>query len=320
MQNMTYDGTYFYAVTTRIASTFGRRDRMTFFRLAEPESTAPFEVNFVSEVNLLSVPGNEIDIGDNEAGPQAIAYSPSDGLTYYLQRSSPLKLDTWVVSILGESPNETVIVTQGPVTQPTSPFFTTPELYLDGGFSQRSAGTLPAWDGNGLQQDLGNIADLSYSSTRDSLWVVNILRSECSKDLVMHGEFQTSVYYFRLRNHTVLQEIGPKSIPITDSPGHPNFTDVVWGVTSGTLQYDAIQDSSVLFPTGRYARVRYTLNASPDGAVTPELLTSQIAQGLRAGEIAPGGTRDIYMRTNIPEGTAIGDQAGSLNVFWQLEE
>ncbi len=320
MQNMTYDGTYFYAVTTRTGSTRGRRDRMIFFRLADSESTAPLGVNFVSEVNLLSVPGNEIDIGDNEAGPQAIAYSSSDGLTYYLQRASPTKLDTWVISILGESPNETVTVSQGPVTQSTSPFFTTPELYLDGGFSQRSAGTLAAWAGNGFQQDLSNIADLSYSSTRDSLWVVNTLRSECSKDLVMHGESQTSVYYFRLRNHTALQEIGPESIPITDQPGHPNFTDVVWGTTSGTLQYDAIQDNSVLFPTGRYARVRYTLNSSPDGFVTPELLTSQITQGLRVGEIAPAGTRDIYMRTNIPEGTSIGDQSGSLKVFWQLEE
>jgi len=319
-QNMTYDGRYFYSLTTRTANTRGLRDRMCFYRLDDIDSDTPYTVGYVNEVNLLSVPGNQIDISDINKGPQCLAYRPHDGLIYYLQRSTPTKLDTWQVSVLGDVPDETLSVAQGPVTKDTGQFATTPELFMHGGFGHADAGNKPAWDGNGYQQDLSNFQDLTCSTARDSLWVTNTLRSECSEDLVRVGETMTNAYLFRWHNHTSLQEVGANSIPITDQPGLPNFEDPVWGTTSGTLDYESVQDNALLFPTGRYARVKYTLNASPDGLTTPELLSSQITQGLRVEDIPASGTKDIYMRTNIPSDTTIGDQTGSLKVFWQLEE
>ena len=103
-------------------------------------------------------------------------------------------------------------------------------------------------------------------------------------------------------------------------PGLANTTDTTWGTASGTLDFETIITDTVLFPTGRFGQVEYTLNATPDGLQTPFLERSQIAQGLKVGEIPASGTRDIFLRTDIPADENIGDQRGRLKVFWQLEE
>jgi hypothetical protein len=95
---------------------------------------------------------------------------------------------------------------------------------------------------------------------------------------------------------------------------------VVWGSLSGTLSYEHLQQNSVLFPTGRYGQVEYTLNSSPDFSTTPQLITSQLNQGIRVGDIPASGTTDIWLRTDLPADQTIGDLTGGLKVFWELPE
>lgn len=319
--SMTFDGKYFYALSTKTPSVAGRRDRMAFFRLADADDTEPFALNFISEINLLSVAGHDIDISDDRAGPQSLAYNSTDSLTYYVQAILPRKLDTWSISITGLPPNEVISVVRGPVRKDSGTFIFAPEPFIQGGFSNSTATNLNSWDGAGANQDINSAGlDLAYSASRDSLWMLNNVRSDRSRDLVMDGELIDDFFFFRHRNHSLVMEIGPRSQPIIDLTAHPNNADPFWGAASGTLSYESIQDNSPLFPTGRFAQVRYTLNASDDGLITPVLLTSQINQGIKVGEIPPAGTKDIFIRTNIPDETTIGDQTANLKVFWQLEE
>ena len=108
--------------------------------------------------------------------------------------------------------------------------------------------------------------------------------------------------------------------PVITLPGLGVDTDPLWGVTSGTLSYQQIQEDSVLFPTGRYAQVEYTLNSNSGNTGTPYLTSSKLAQGLRVDDVPSLGTKTIYLRTNIPEGSSVDEQSGSLKVFWELEE
>jgi hypothetical protein len=103
------------------------------------------------------------------------------------------------------------------------------------------------------------------------------------------------------------------------TPKIPQQSDPLWGVLSGTLDYEQVQTNSILFPTGRYAQLEYKLNSDAGRVYTPYLRQSQVTQGIRVSDIPASGTKSIYLRTNIPEGEAIGDQSGLLKVFWELQ-
>jgi hypothetical protein len=105
-----------------------------------------------------------------------------------------------------------------------------------------------------------------------------------------------------------------------DTPIRPRGNDPKWGALSGTLNFESVQQNSVLFPTGRYGQVEYTLNSSTDFTTTPMLLTSQLDQGIRVGDIPASGTTDLWLRTDIPEGQQLGDLTSGLKVFWELPE
>lgn len=117
-----------------------------------------------------------------------------------------------------------------------------------------------------------------------------------------------------------MAEIDADVITDFSLPGNPNETDGIWGTLSGTLDFELIQEDSVLFPTGRFAQLEYTLNSSADNMTSPHITRSQITQGLRVGEIPASGTKNIFLRTNIPGDKTIGDQQGRLKVFWELNE
>lgn len=105
-----------------------------------------------------------------------------------------------------------------------------------------------------------------------------------------------------------------------DGPIRPQFDDPIWGTASGTLSYETKQPDTVLFPAGRYGQIRYRLNAGTSASVSPILLSSQLDQGIRLGDIPASGTTPLFLRTNIPEGQSLGDLQGRLKVFWELPE
>jgi hypothetical protein len=319
-QNATFDGKYFYVITAQ-DNNAQYRDRMTIYRLGTESAGTTTDITFIARINLQIVAGEEIDTADFRQSPQALAYDRIEGVTYYTQRNSPNKIDSWVITIEGDEGSESVTVLPGPHKKDTGEFLFPPEIFTNGGFTNTSATTLNTWNGSGNLQQIDNFIDLSYSATRDSLFHLVNMRSDRTRDVVMDGLTQNNNFFFRFKNHSCVMEIAPGTpTPIIGEPGHANQNDPHWGSVSGTVGFEPIKDDSVLFPTGRYAQARYTLNASPDGWTTPELLSSQITQGLRVENIPASGTREIYMRTNIPDDTQIGDQSARLKVFWELEE
>jgi hypothetical protein len=127
--------------------------------------------------------------------------------------------------------------------------------------------------------------------------------------------------FWYLHNHTVVVEYGADTLgPQVGTPALANRFDSAWGIISGSLSFEQVAENSVLFPTGRYAQLKYQLNADGTRTHTPYLVSSRVNQGLRINGIPASGTKSIYLRTNIPETETIGDQTGKLKVFWQLRE
>jgi hypothetical protein len=126
---------------------------------------------------------------------------------------------------------------------------------------------------------------------------------------------------FRHQSHSILVEIAADAETTNIDPVFPKFADIRdprWGTLSGSLAFTQVAENSILFPTGRYAQLRYQLNANPARTRTPYLIQSRLNQGLRVSDIPASGTKTIYLRTNIPEDEAIGDQSTNLKVYWEL--
>ena len=134
------------------------------------------------------------------------------------------------------------------------------------------------------------------------------------------GQNVTDHFAYRFHNYSFITEVGAGGVFESELPSIPAIDDAVWGTLSGTLPYNLVQENSALFPTGQFSQLQYQLNADSSGIKTPYLNKSQISQGLRVENIPAEGTKSIFLRTNIPEGTSVAEQTGRLKVFWELQE
>lgn len=176
------------------------------------------------------------------------------------------------------------------------------------------------WDGAGQTQRYRFITDVTYVAARNSFISLTMYRSDRSWDWFDLGINVEDNFQFRFHNYSFITEVGAGGVFESELPSNPASDDAVWGSTSGTLDYKLVQENSALFPTGRFSQLQYQLNSDPASLVTPYLEKSQISQGLRVEGIPAAGTKSIFLRTNIPEGTSIEEQTSRLKVFWELQE
>ncbi len=316
MRQCTYRNGYFYTVTNPLN---GSDDgtHLQVFRLGNDVAnpTDPNSVEFIASIDANTIPGSP---PISETSPiETMLYVADNNLFYYTIRDNERGLYTFDITINGTPPNETVSFAAGPITTTDESFFSSSAMVE--GFSNANANTVNNWDGAGTDQQLRQFLALGYNPDQDSFLFLTALRSNRTRHFVQDGQIGDDHFQFRFHTHTLFLELGAEIQPkVIVTPSWPNVFDATWGTTSGTLAYEAIQENSILFPTGRYAQLQYQLNGNE--AETPRLLESRITQGLRVADIPASGTKNIFLRTNIPSTEVIGDQAGRLKVYWQLQE
>jgi hypothetical protein len=319
MRTVVYRYPYFYSLTD--ADTFysevGIHINVFRFGVNPSEPDDENDVEFVYSVEISTVPGFGF-IGSSRP-VETFTYCSANDLFYFTVRDDD-EIYTMQIAVVGEIPNETFTFSKGPISE-DSLLQLSPTTELTDGFLPTRT-SLNNWDGAGEIQDLKNLTDWTYVPAHDTFALLLNYSSLRTREFIREGEF-TDVLYFlwTYHHHSMVIEVAAETqgADIT-TPKIPNQKDPFWGVLSGTLGYEQLQENSLLFPTGRYAQLEYKLNSDDGRTRTPYLLESQVTQGLRVGEVPASGTKTIYLRTNIPEGTSVGDQTGRLKVFWELQE
>lgn len=193
------------------------------------------------------------------------------------------------------------------------------------GYRRENAGIEPDWIGSqirfgrtgGDNTGTGFTTGMAYNPVRDTYVILRTYMSERSGDYPI-GDSSTGEY--EGENHSFLAEVGAGSYVAYGAGRSPYANDATWGTLSGIVAFEDISTEGFNFPPGRYVQVEYQLNSDVNGRFTPYINTSTLAQGLRIGKIAAGGTKDIYVRTNIPSDQPTGDQVGALKVYWETLE
>jgi len=293
---------------------------------------------WVNEVSFGNIPGLSF-MSDDNPDAMSIAYCPVDGLLYIT-----------IYSLGGESTDDynPHIFALRPSYNPSTEVF---DYSLEigptecqafggpigsrlGGFGRvtneqafarlgaRPEG-VPGTAGDDSSQitlrQLGCHTSLVYNESRDTFVALMNWTSSWSAGVLGDTEFPR----FEDKSWSFFSEGGAGTVSgtsLASFPAIPRATDALYGTISGTLSLSQLPVDSLLFPPGRFAQIEYELNSNLDFSKAPKLYKSQICQGLNIGQIPSGGTRTIYLRTNIPENQGIGDQIGRLKAFWELEE
>ncbi len=322
--DVAYDGTYFYFLTND--STANLEDFGQNIMIIKPNNNGVDfnDMQFKTYISIDSIPGLSF-AGNDETSARCLAYNSTDGNFYlaFHNTSGSDSISNRNINLIGIglTPDSNDVFTTSFVKSvenselsPTLPGFVNESNTLDS--------TQNNYDWSGvLLRKIDYFTDMVYIPKRDTFGILQTLRADRTSDFLEDGSFSLDIYLFWRENFSFFLEAaaGLKD-PVIELPDLGVDTDPFWGVNSGTLSYQQIQDDSVLFPTGRYAQMKYTLNSNSGNINTPYLISSKLAQGLRVDDIPAQGTKTIYLRTNIPEGTSVTDQSGRLKVFWELEE
>lgn len=283
------------------------------------------EVTFINETLVSSIPG--LGWAANPPDARGIAYNSRTGNIQLLFDST-----TGTNSTLNK---EGLLVTLSPSFNISSEAF---EYTVVGsgslssqasrqvnGYRRENAGDDPDWIGSAVRfgrtggdnTGTGFTTGMAYNPNRDTFVILRTYTAERTDDFPI-GDPSTGE--FDHENHSFLAEVGAGSSVIYGAGRSPKVTDEVWGTLSGIVAFEDISTEGFNFPPGRYVQVEYQLNSDISGSSTPYVNTSTLAQGLRIGKIPAGGTKDIYVRTNIPDDQPTGDQVGALKVFWETLE
>lgn len=327
--SVTFDGTYFYHLTD---DTFNNPSQGSYIAIYQRGSASdPTQITFIDSVSISSISGFE-SVGANPVGQQ-IVYNPQDGLIYimYADRIDQGDNDTFrqhemhAIKIDFNSTGTAIstatkIPLSGIEASPNTGgvFIQSLDVNRDGFLMDQSTDAGDLIRDRDLAHGTGwvyipNRDMYAYLQTRGAGW------GDEANPRTNLREGNTRIY----DRKSLSFMLGFGANTASEFGTRPTFarpTDAIWGSASGTLQFETKQPDTVLFPPGRYGQVEYTLNASSDLAVSPQLITSQLDQGIRVGDIPASGTRSIYLRTNLPEDQVIGDQQTRLKVFWELPE
>jgi len=325
MGAIAYDGSFFYILTD---NTTNAKVREFIMVMRNGFSFDPRDVQFIEEVSVAGIPGLEFAVAGRD--PRGIAFNDEDGLLYlYFENTTGAQgptnrnpeIFTLQASLDDVDPDSVTSVsfalaTTSGIIDP-HPFKTGFQLESIDAFNTNFNSLLLS------RRQLLFTNALIHIKSRDTFGLLQSRISAYNRDFFApNSETVDEFQFFQDNSFSFFVEIGAGSVSGTATvlPAIANRDDALWGTASGTLDFETVAIGSALFPTGRFGQVEYTLNASSDGERAPFLLRSQMAQGLRVGEIPADGTRDIFLRTEIPEDKTITDQQGRLKVFWQLEE
>jgi hypothetical protein len=323
MRDITYDGTYFYALTDfnhsfGLGSSDGLDIYIYRWGLADGSlgGSDPDRLTFKQRIEISTVPGFGFATSSRPA--RLIEYNSRDGLFYLgfessdqLYAMSIVPDENEVFSAQAAGPQATAI-TYGP--------FPAPLGFEAAEFGANPLTKLNNWIGAGQQQAYRYLTDMAYVPSRNSFITLTMVRSERTRDWFDLGVVTADFFFYRYHNHSFVTEVGAGGVFTSTLPSIPSPADGLWGTLSGTLDFQLIQENSALFPTGQFSQMEYVLNSDDGRTISPYLLKSEISQGLRVENIPAQGTRPIYLRTNIPEGTSVASQTGRLKVFWELIE
>jgi len=293
---------------------------------------------WINEVNFDSIPGLEF-MDNSDPDGMSLAFCPVNGLIYVtiftLGNEGPNTYHPHIFALRPSYNSSTEQFEYSLEIEPTEcQAFGGPIGERIGGFGRASnlqsfsrLGARPEAVPNTAGDDsthirlrqVGAHTSLVYNESRDTFVALMNWRMLWNARILGTGEFPS----FNDRSWSLLSEGGAGTVSGTvlgGLPAIPRITDGLYGTVSGTLKFNQLATGSLLFPLGRFAQVEYVLNSNADYTRSPELLKSQICQGLSVGQIPAGESRTIYLRTNIPESQGIGDQVGRLKAFWELEE
>ncbi len=321
MRTVTYRAPYFYTLTAPDGTLREEGTHIEVFRLGNNplDASNPNDVEFITSIDLGSVAGLPAITTADPA--ETMTYVKSNDLFYFTTDTPSDDIYTFKASIAGIPPTESITITAGPIKDTILRQLSANAPLTDLTFAFNTANGLNPWTGAGDDQDLRRFMDITYCVDRDSLVQLLAYRSRSSPDFVREGQTSLNDFFWHFHTHTVLLEIAAETNPVSvTTPKFPNQKDAVWGTLSGTLAYEQVVANSILFPTGRYAQLRYQFNSGSGQEFTPYLLESTVSQGIRVSDIPASGTKNIFLRTNIAETETIGDQTGSLKVYWELQE
>jgi len=280
--------------------------------------TQPDTLEFLQSIEINAIPGLGA-IGTSSAPVRWLEYNKRDGL-FYMGVDDPSDL-MYAVRIAADENEVFTATTEGPQAQgyQLQPY-PRPQGFYRSEWGANGTNGLTNWHGAGETQKLRFITDVTFCEPRNSFISLTMMLPYRSKDFYDVGQVVTDYFAYRFHNTSFITEVGAGGVFESELPGNPARDDAVWGNVSGTLTYKLVQENSALFPTGQFSQLQYQLNADDSATHTPYLHKSQISQGLRVENIPAEGTKSIYLRTNIPEGTSIEEQTGRLKVFWELQE
>lgn len=338
MSSIAFDNSYFYYLTTNNGGTNDGSigDILGIAKRGDLEAGDYTQVSEIATVDLSSIPGLTGATG-NPITQQCI-FNTEDGLLYLffgnpvnsgddIRFRSP---EMYALRISIDSNDVYQSAVKVPLVDPRG--ISTQEGVRLAELGQRRDGYTGDWagpSGNNDDTDLiqnRNLNFLSASCFDTSRQVFNIIsshRAEQWDDWDIRENYRRTNNY--LYDKKTIQmffscNAGTASGVDVSTPINPRGHDPYWGSLSGTLGWNSLQQNSILFPTGRYAQLEYTLNSSSDFSTSPQLITSQLDQGIRIGDIPASGTTDLWLRTDIPEDQPIGDLTSGLKVFWELPE
>jgi hypothetical protein len=326
MRDIEYDGSYFYVLTSLNDSDEEDGKDIYIYKWGLDDGplggSQPDTLQYLQYISINSIAGigEGVGLGPAETVPlrrpvRWITKNTRDGLFYLGVESSD---EVYAISMVPDEDEVFNAVATGPqgIGIQIHPF---PAPL---GFSrwEYGAGTSVNWQGVGEIQSMRAITDVMYVPPNNSFVSLTMLVANRSKDWFDLGQNVVDDFSWRRRNYSFITEVGAGGVFESDLPSRPSADDPRWGTLSGTLPYQISQENGAMFPTGQFTQLQYQLNADPAHTKSPYLTSSQISQGLRVEGVPAGGTKTIYLRTNIPVGTPMAEQTGRLKVFWELQE
>jgi hypothetical protein len=339
MQQMTsvaFDGTYHYVLTSNTTGTTSFGDYLEIIKRGDTNNLSDnTQTTVIASFDLSTLPG--LEGADGNPITQQCIYNSVDGLLY-LFFGDPLNSgDNYgyrnpEMYALRVTIDDDVLqsIVKVPLVDPWGTS-TTEGIRLSelgqkrDAYSGNWAGPDSANDRTDLitNRSLNFLSASCYDSHRDAYHIISSVTPQFWNDWDARENWRrTNNDLYDKKTLQMFYSCSAGTLPISygDTPVNPKGSDPNWGTLSGTLGWESLQENSVLFPTGRYGQMRYTLNSSPDFVTTPQLLTSQLDQGIRAGTVPASGTTDLWLRTDIPEDQPLGDLTSGLKVFWELPE
>lgn len=314
-KHMVFDGVYFYflSVATGPASNLSATQSIYIFKLHSDLSITEVDTKVVSAISGLS-------FSNASHPPRAMGYHSADNLVYLLWNNTVLtdfaSNDIPTASVpryyaLKFTPDVSDIFTVQLYKQGTAdiaiPQLTTTQGYTRKASSNQNWVANGGWFNNTTQWFF--IRSMTYLPNRNTFAITTYEAS------TIHPEqdpmSSLSVGFFT--------EIGAGVSGTWSAGTLANPNDSLWGSASGTLSYQPVQKDSVLFPNGRYAQVDYTLN-STNGVRTPQITDTGFIEGVVLQGVPASGTRNLYVRSNIPSDADLSTRIGRLKAYWQLNE